>query len=191
VVSLTTWAWVLAVAVACVHPQRRATGDGPARQRVVEEPTRALDTRAVVVTGAATAHGPLWVNANARASTAVWLGGELGVHVGTLRRYPPSVFAFLPHLSLSPSTGIALGWAPFAAVPGESGPIYLDIQRARSSMLFPGAALGTWLADSISVLPPYQSFVRGAIELSSLLYFGLLSALALWACALVLERARA
>lgn len=56
--------------------------------------------------------------------------------------------------------------------------------------LFPGAALGTWLADSISVLPPYQSFVRGVIELSALLYFGLLSALALWACALVLERAR-
>jgi len=57
--------------------------------------------------------------------------------------------------------------------------------------LFPGASLGTTLADTISVLPPYESFVRGVIQLSSLLYFGLLSALALWACALVLEHARA
>ena len=57
--------------------------------------------------------------------------------------------------------------------------------------LFPRAALGTWLAETISVLPPYESFVRGVIQLSSLLYFGLLSALALWACALVLERSRA
>lgn len=56
--------------------------------------------------------------------------------------------------------------------------------------LVPSVAIGTFLADTISILPPYESFVRGVIELSSLLYFALLGALALWTCGLVLERAR-
>jgi ABC-2 type transport system permease protein len=57
--------------------------------------------------------------------------------------------------------------------------------------LFPRLAVGSFLRDHVSVLPPYGEFVRGVVELSSLLYFALLSALCLWATALVLERNRA
>jgi len=57
--------------------------------------------------------------------------------------------------------------------------------------LFPGLALGSFLREHISVLPPYGEFVRGVVRLSSLVYFGLLSGLFLWATALVLGRERA
>ena len=57
--------------------------------------------------------------------------------------------------------------------------------------LFPALALGSFLRENLSVLPPYGEFVRGIVRLSAVAYFGLLSGLALWATALVLERDRA
>ncbi|MCZ6597296.1 MAG: ABC transporter permease [Planctomycetota bacterium] len=57
--------------------------------------------------------------------------------------------------------------------------------------LFPKLALGTLFYESISVMPHYENFVRGVIELSALVWFGLIVALSLWICALVLERNRA
>lgn len=57
--------------------------------------------------------------------------------------------------------------------------------------LAPALSLGTLLYESISVMPHYEAFVRGAIELSSVLYFTLFSGLFLWANALVLEKNRA
>lgn len=57
--------------------------------------------------------------------------------------------------------------------------------------LAPALALGTLLYESLSVMPHYGSFVRGAIELSSVLYFALFTGLFLWANALVLEKNRA
>jgi ABC-2 type transport system permease protein len=57
--------------------------------------------------------------------------------------------------------------------------------------LAPSLALGSLLREHLSVLTPYGEFVRGIVRLSSLVYFGSLSALALWATALVLERDRA
>ncbi len=56
--------------------------------------------------------------------------------------------------------------------------------------LFPRLALGSFLREHLSVLRPYGEFVRGVVRLSALAYFGLLSALFLWATALVLERDR-
>ncbi len=56
--------------------------------------------------------------------------------------------------------------------------------------LFPGLAVGSFLAGTISVLPPYREFLRGVVELSGVLYFALLSGLCLWTCALALERSR-
>jgi len=57
--------------------------------------------------------------------------------------------------------------------------------------LFPSLGVGTFLFENVSALPHYDAFVRGLIELSSLVYFGLTSALFLWANSLVLERNRA
>lgn len=57
--------------------------------------------------------------------------------------------------------------------------------------LFPAAGAGTFLYENVSALPHYDAFVRGLVELSSLVYFGLSSALFLWANSLVLERNRA
>jgi len=51
-------------------------------------------------------------------------------------------------------------------------------------------ALGTVIYESISVMYPYEAFVRGAVDLASLLYFGLLAWLFLWANAIALERFR-
>jgi len=56
--------------------------------------------------------------------------------------------------------------------------------------LFPGLALGSFLRETLSVLPPYGEFVRGIVRLSAVLYFALLSGLCLWGTALVLERDR-
>ena len=56
--------------------------------------------------------------------------------------------------------------------------------------LFPHLALGSFLREHLSVLPPYGEFVRGVVRLSALTYFTLLSGLGLWATALVLERDR-
>ena len=57
--------------------------------------------------------------------------------------------------------------------------------------LFPALALGTFLYESFSVLPHYAGFVRGVVELSSVVYFALMTFAPLWICALVLERNRA
>jgi ABC-type transport system involved in multi-copper enzyme maturation permease subunit len=57
--------------------------------------------------------------------------------------------------------------------------------------LAPGLALGSFLYEWISVVPHYDAFVGGVIELASLVYFASLSALALYGCGLVLERNRA
>lgn len=57
--------------------------------------------------------------------------------------------------------------------------------------LFPSLAIGTLLYESVSVMPHYDAFVRGVIDVSSILYFVLLSALFLWSCAIVLRTNRA
>jgi ABC-type transport system involved in multi-copper enzyme maturation permease subunit len=56
--------------------------------------------------------------------------------------------------------------------------------------LFPALGAGTFLAETISVLPHYDAFVRGVVQLSSLVYFGGLSALFLWVTALLLLKHR-
>jgi ABC-type transport system involved in multi-copper enzyme maturation permease subunit len=56
--------------------------------------------------------------------------------------------------------------------------------------LWPALGLGTFFYESFSALPPYESFVRGTLELSATLYFVLVSGAFLWANALVLERNR-
>jgi len=54
----------------------------------------------------------------------------------------------------------------------------------------PTLSLGTLLYESISVVPHYEAFVRGVVELPSVLYFSAMSALFLWATSLVLSRNR-
>ncbi|MEM7306497.1 MAG: ABC transporter permease [Planctomycetota bacterium] len=56
--------------------------------------------------------------------------------------------------------------------------------------LFPSLGAGTFLYESISALPHYESFVRGVVELSSVTYFALMTFAPLWVCALVLEKNR-
>ena len=56
--------------------------------------------------------------------------------------------------------------------------------------LWPKAGLGTLLYESFSVAPHYAGFVSGVVSLAAVLYFGLMSALFLWLCALVLRRHR-
>ena len=56
--------------------------------------------------------------------------------------------------------------------------------------LGPNLAIGTFLYENVSALPPLWEFVRGVVELSSVLYFVLLSALFLWATGLLLEKNR-
>ncbi len=56
--------------------------------------------------------------------------------------------------------------------------------------LAPRAALGTLLYEWVSIVPHYDAFVRGALDLSGALFFALLSALFLWATALVLDSNR-
>ncbi len=57
--------------------------------------------------------------------------------------------------------------------------------------LFPALSIGTILYEHFSVVPRYESFVRGMIELGSLLYFILFSAMFLWLNTQLLERNRA
>jgi len=57
--------------------------------------------------------------------------------------------------------------------------------------LAPALRIGSFLHEHFSALPPLGEFVRGVVELSSVLYFGLLSGLLLWTTGLVLERNRA
>jgi ABC-type transport system involved in multi-copper enzyme maturation permease subunit len=57
--------------------------------------------------------------------------------------------------------------------------------------LSPRLSAGTFLYEWVSVMPHYEAFVAGVVELSGLIYFVSLTALALFACGLVLERNRA
>ncbi len=57
--------------------------------------------------------------------------------------------------------------------------------------LFPALGLGTFLYEGLSVMPHYRAFVGGAVELSAIVYFLILSGLFLWFNAVVLERRRA
>ena len=41
--------------------------------------------------------------------------------------------------------------------------------------LAPALQLGTWLYDSVSVLPHYEIFGRGVVALADLIYFVLMS----------------
>lgn len=50
--------------------------------------------------------------------------------------------------------------------------------------------LGTLLYENVSVMPHYEAFLRGSIDLASVLYFTLLAAVFLGANAVVLERKR-
>ncbi len=56
--------------------------------------------------------------------------------------------------------------------------------------LAPSLSPGTFLYEHVSVVPHYESFLRGSVELPSLVYFTAMSALFLWATALVLSRKR-
>jgi ABC-type transport system involved in multi-copper enzyme maturation permease subunit len=57
--------------------------------------------------------------------------------------------------------------------------------------LAPKLAAGTLLAESISVAPPYETFVAGSVELSSVVFFGAFTAVFLWLCAHALLHKRA
>jgi ABC-2 type transport system permease protein len=50
--------------------------------------------------------------------------------------------------------------------------------------------LGTWLYESVSVMPHYDAFSRGVIGLSHLLYFFLLSAFFVWMNEIALRRSK-
>jgi len=56
--------------------------------------------------------------------------------------------------------------------------------------LAPTWQLGTWLYESISVLPHYQAFGRGVIAFSDLLYFSLMSGFFIWMNQLSLQRSK-
>jgi ABC-type transport system involved in multi-copper enzyme maturation permease subunit len=54
----------------------------------------------------------------------------------------------------------------------------------------PGAGLGTWLRESISVLPRYETFTSGLVTLADVVYFALMIALFLALNRAVVERSR-
>ena len=54
----------------------------------------------------------------------------------------------------------------------------------------PGWQLGTWLYESVSVMPRYQSFGRGILGAGDVLYFVLMSAFFLWMNEIALQRSR-
>lgn len=56
--------------------------------------------------------------------------------------------------------------------------------------LAPAWQLGTWLYESLSVLPHYRAFVSGIIGLGHLLYFILMSAFFLWMNEITLQRTK-
>lgn len=56
--------------------------------------------------------------------------------------------------------------------------------------LSPTWQMGTWMYESLSVLPHYEAFTGGLIGLGHLLYFGLLSGFFLWMNELALRRSR-
>jgi len=56
--------------------------------------------------------------------------------------------------------------------------------------LAPALGAGTFLYESFSALPHYESFVRGVVELGSVVYFALMTLAPLWIASLVLEKNR-
>jgi ABC-2 type transport system permease protein len=56
--------------------------------------------------------------------------------------------------------------------------------------LAPEWQLGSWLATSVSVLPQYESFVRGIVGLGALVYFTSMIGLFLWLTQIGLGRIR-
>ena len=56
--------------------------------------------------------------------------------------------------------------------------------------LAPSAQFGTWLYESISVMPHYEAFSRGVIGGADILYFALLSSFFAWMTALSLQRSK-
>ena len=56
--------------------------------------------------------------------------------------------------------------------------------------LTPTWQLGTWLYESISVLPHYRAFGRGVVALADLLYFALMSGFFIWMNQLSLQRSK-
>jgi ABC-2 type transport system permease protein len=56
--------------------------------------------------------------------------------------------------------------------------------------LAPAWQLGTWLYESISVLPHYEAFGRGVVSLGHVLYFGLMSAFFIWMNEITLQRSK-
>jgi ABC-2 type transport system permease protein len=56
--------------------------------------------------------------------------------------------------------------------------------------LTPHWQLGTWLYDSVSVMPHYASFTRGVVSLPDVVYFALMSAFFLWMTELTLRRSK-
>ncbi|MFN0206851.1 MAG: ABC transporter permease [Planctomycetota bacterium] len=57
--------------------------------------------------------------------------------------------------------------------------------------LFPSLQIGTILNDTISVMPHYDAFVAGTVELSSIVFFTTFSAAFVWLNSVVLEKTRA
>ena len=56
--------------------------------------------------------------------------------------------------------------------------------------LSPAWQVGTWLYESISVLPHYQAFGRGVIAFVDLVYFALMSGFFVWMNQLSLQRSK-
>ncbi len=56
--------------------------------------------------------------------------------------------------------------------------------------LAPARQIGTWLYDSISIMPHYQAFGRGVVGLTHTLYFFLMTGFFLWMNQLTVQRIR-
>jgi ABC-2 type transport system permease protein len=56
--------------------------------------------------------------------------------------------------------------------------------------LAPTWQMGTWLYESISVLPHYEAFGRGVISLADVLYFALMSGFFVWMNQITLQRSK-
>ena len=56
--------------------------------------------------------------------------------------------------------------------------------------LAPAWQLGTWLYETVSIMPHYRAFLRGLIGLDHLIYFILMSGFFLWMNQLTLQRSK-
>ena len=56
--------------------------------------------------------------------------------------------------------------------------------------LQPSLQLGTWIHESVSVMPRYEAFGRGLISLADLVYFGLMITFFIWMNQLTLARSK-